>query len=112
LETTLRLLQVQQLLRAGKGRDALAMLAPSGVAPADPILLHAYAALVTSTGDYWQALALWRKLAEIAPSNPESWRMIAAIELWLRRPVWVRWFWPAATMAAALLAVLLVLLIM
>ena len=59
LETTLRLLQVQQLARRGKLREAIEAVAPGGVPPSDPLLLQTFAALVTGAGNYRMALPLW-----------------------------------------------------
>lgn len=94
LETTLRLLQAQQLVRRGRLREALAALAPGGTPPGDSTLLHALAAIITRAGDYRQALALWRLLLEREPGHAEAIRMVHVIELWQRRPSWMRWFWP------------------
>ena len=57
LETSLRLLQVQQLARRGRLREAIEVVAPGGVPPADPLLLQTFAALVTGAGNYRMALS-------------------------------------------------------
>ena len=102
LEISLQLLQVQQLARRGRLREALAVLAPNGVPPEAPELLQAMAALATGAGDYRRALPLWRLLLERDPENNYARRMIAAIELWQARPPWMPWFWPAALTLGAL----------
>lgn len=108
LETSLQLLRVQQLARRGRLREAIAVLAPNGVAPADPLLLQTFAALATGAGDYRAALPLWRQLLAQDPANPEARRMIHAIELWQRRAPWMPWFWPGViTAAVAVLVVVL-----
>lgn len=108
LETTLRLLQAQQLARRGRLREAMAVLAPGGIPTGDPLTLHALAALATGAGDYRTALPLWRTLLEREPEHREARRMIHAIELWLARPPWIRWVWPAViTVVAAVLVVVL-----
>lgn len=110
LETTLRLLRAQQLARRGRVREAMTALAPGGVAP-DPLSLQAMAALATAVGDYRMALPLWRQLLERDPANAEARRMIYLIEVWQRRPQWMRWVWPlvGVAVAAALAVVLLTL---
>ncbi len=105
LETSLRLLQAQQLARRGRLREAMAVVAPGGLPPAEPELLHALAALATGAGDYRMALPLWRLLAERDPDNAYARRMVAAIELWRARPPWMPWFWPAALTLGALVLV-------
>lgn len=109
LETALRQLQAQQLARCGRLREAMTVLAPGGVPPADNTSLQAYAALATGAGDYRTALPLWRLLLERDPQSREARRMIAVIELWQHRPGWMKWFWPAVACVggAALVAVLL-----
>ena len=109
LETSLRLLQAQQLAGRGGLREAMAVVALGGLPPAEPELLHALAALATGAGDYRMALPLWRLLVERDPENAYARRMVAAIELWQARPPWMQWFWPAAITAgvAALAGVLL-----
>lgn len=94
LETVLRQLQAQQLARRGRLREAMAVLAPGGVPPADNTNLQAYAALATGAGDHRTALPLWRLLLERDPQSREARRMIAAIELWQQRPAWMKWIWP------------------
>ena len=105
LETSLRLLHAQQLARRGRLREAMAVVAPGGLPPADPVLLHAFAALVTGAGDYRAALPLWRLLLEREPGHAYARRMVAAIELWLARPPWMRWFWPLVAAAGGLVLV-------
>ncbi len=105
LETALRLLQAQQLARRGRLREAMGVLAPGGVPPADNVNLQAYAALATGAGDYRTALPLWRALLERDPGHREARRMIAGIELWQRRPVWMKWFWPALACIGGLVLV-------
>lgn len=109
LDTTLRLMQVQQLARRGRLREALAVVAPGGLPPGDNTCLQAFAALTTGAGDYRAALPLWRLLLERDPNNREALRMIATIELWQARPGWMQWFWPvvAAIGGIALVGLLL-----
>lgn len=111
LETTLRLLQVQQLARRGKLREAIETVAPGGVPPADPLLLQTYAALVTGAGNYRMALPLWQQLLEHDPENREARRMIYSIQLWAARPPWMQWFWPAAGCAGAVVLLVVLLLL-
>jgi hypothetical protein len=94
------------LARRGKTRAAQSVLAADGRLPEDPVELHALAALVTSEGDYPRAVRLWRMLLDREPGHREAQRMIAAIELWLSRPPWVRYV-PIG--AAVLLVVILIL---
>ncbi len=93
LETSLRLLRAQQLARRGKLREAMAVVAPGGIPTADPLCLHALAALATGAGDYRTALPLWRTLLEREPGHAEARRMVYASELWLARPPWMKWAW-------------------
>lgn len=109
LETTLRLLQAQQLARRGRLREAMAVLAPGGIPTDDPVMLHALAALATGAGDYRTALPLWRTLLERDPANRDARRMINAIELWLARPPWLKWFWPAVISVVAVVLTVVVL---
>jgi hypothetical protein len=110
LETSLRLLQAQQLARRGRLREAIEVVAPGGVPPADNVLLQTLAALATGAGNYRMALPLWRQLLERDPENREARRMIYVIELWAARPPWMQWFWPLVGCAAG--AVLLVVVLM
>jgi hypothetical protein len=104
LETSLLLLRVQQLARRGRLREAMALLAPGGVPPTDPLPLQTLAALATGAGDYRMALPLWRQLHELDTANAEARRMIYVIELWQKRAPWMPWFWPAViTLGAALM---------
>jgi hypothetical protein len=103
--TSLRLLKAMTLARHGQMRAAEALLGAEGSPPENPVELHALAALVTSEGDYPRALRLWRLLLDREPRHAEARRMIAAIELWLSRPLWVRYV-PAGMLA--LLAVIVV----
>lgn len=105
LETALRLLQAQQLARRGRLREAMAVVAPGGVPPADDTSLQTFAALATGAGDYRTALPLWRLLLEREPGHREARRMIEAIELWLARPLWMRWVGIAAAVLGALVVV-------
>lgn len=109
LETTLRLLRAQQLARRGRLREAMGVLAPAGVSTADPISLHALAALATGAGDYRAALPLWRALLERDSGHAEARRMIYVIELWLARPPWMRWVWPAVGALGAIVLLVVVL---
>ena len=111
LETTLRLLQVQQLARRGKLREAIEAVAPGGVPPSDPLLLQTFAALVTGAGNYRMALPLWQQLLERDPENREARRMIQTIQLWAARPPWMQWFWPLVGCAAGAVLLLVVLLL-
>jgi len=101
--TSLRLLKALNLAKRGKMRAAQALLAAEGSVPENLVELHALAALVTSEGDYPRALRLWQLLLDREPRHAEARRMIASIELWLSRPLWVRYI-PAG--AAALLVVI------
>ncbi len=105
LDTSLRLLQAQQLARRGRLREAMAVVAPGGLPPADPVLLQALAALATGAGEYRTALPLWRLLLEREPGHAYARRMVAAIELWQARPPWMRWFWPLAAVLGGLVLV-------
>ena len=105
LETTLRLLQAQQLARRGKLREAMAVVTPGGLPPTDPALLQALAALATGAGDYRTALPLWRLLLEREPGHAYARRMVAAIELWQARPAWMPWLWPVAATLGGVLVV-------
>ena len=111
LETSLRLLQVQQLARRGRLREAIEVVAPGGVPPADPLLLQTFAALVTGAGNYRMALPLWRQLLELDPENREAKRMIYPIQLWAARPPWMQWFWPLVGCAAGAVLLVVVLLL-
>ena len=106
ISTSLRLMKALSLARRGKTRAAQSVLAADGRLPEDPVELHALAALVTSEGDYPRAVRLWRMLLDREPGHREAQRMIAAIELWLSRPPWVRYV-PIG--AAVLLVVILIL---
>jgi hypothetical protein len=105
ISTSLRLMKALSLARHGKMRAAQALLGSEGTLPENRVELHALAALVTSEGDYPRALRLWRLLLEREPGHREARRMIAAIELWLSRPPWVRYV-PMG--AAVLLAVVII----
>jgi hypothetical protein len=107
--TTLNLTKALNLARRGQLEAAQTLLAASGESPADPIELHALAALVTSAGDFPRALALWRQLLQRDPSHAEAHRMIAAIELWQSRPPWYR-FIPAGAAALGVVALVVALL--
>ena len=111
LETSLRLLQAQQLARRGRLRDAMEVVAPGGVPPADPLLLQTFAALVTGAGNYRMALPLWQQLLERDPENREARRMIQTIQLWAARPPWMQWAWPIAGCAGAAVLLVVVLLL-
>jgi hypothetical protein len=102
--TSLRLLKASNLARQGKMRAAQAVLAAEGTVPENPVEHHALAALVTSEGNYRRALRLWQQLLQRDPRHAEARRMIAAIELWLSRPPWVR-FVPAGAAVMFLLLV-------
>ena len=91
------------LARKGKFKEAETTLIPNGTPPAELVLLHAQAALVTSSGDYSRALELWRSLLDRDPQNAEAQRMITSIELWLSRPAWMRFAPLAAASAGALI---------
>ncbi len=112
LETTLRLLQAQQLARRGRLREAMNVLAPAGTPPGESVLLQAMAALATGAGDYRKALPLWRLLLEREPGHAEARRMIYVIELWQARPAWMRWFWPAVGAVAGIGVVVALLLVL
>jgi hypothetical protein len=112
LETSLVLLRAQQLARRGRLREAMGVLAPGGIPPADPLLLQAFAALATGAGDYRTALPLWRELYQRDPANAEARRMIYVIELWSRRAPWMQWFWPATILGAIALVAAVLLLVL
>ncbi|PTY08161.1 hypothetical protein DB347_00820 [Opitutaceae bacterium EW11] len=96
------------LARAGKLREAQAMIAGERAIPDHPIALEALAALVTSEGDYLRALKLWELLLQRDPNHPEARRMVAAIGLWVSRPPWMKYVpLTAATLVALLFAGLL-----
>jgi hypothetical protein len=90
LSATLRLAKALALSRQGKISEAQALLAGDRTIPEGVAELHALAALVTSQGDYLRAAKLWELLLQREPGHVEAQRMIAAIELWLSRPAWVR----------------------
>ena len=102
--TSLRLLKASNLARQGKMRAAQALLAAEGTVPENPVEHHALAALVTSEGNYRRALLLWQQLLQRDPRHAEARRMVAAIELWLSRPAWVRYV-PAGAVVLLLLLV-------
>lgn len=106
VSTSLRLTKALGLARQGKFQSALQLLAPGDTLPANPVELHALAALVTHQGDYERALRLWRLLLQREPSHPEARRMIPMIELWVNRPAWHR-FVPlgAGVLASVILGV-------
>jgi hypothetical protein len=79
------------LARQGKLKSAQQFLAPGDAPPANPVELHALAALTTHEGNYLRALQLWRLLQQQQPSHPEARRMIPMIELWIGRPSWHRY---------------------
>jgi hypothetical protein len=105
--TSLRLLKARNLARRGKMRAAQALLGAEGSVPENLVELHMLAALVTSEGDYPRALHLWRMLLNLDPRHAEARRMIAAIELWLSRPPWVRYV-PAGVVALLVVIVVAV----
>ena len=101
--SSLRLSKALSLARQGRVRDAEALLAPGDAAPDDTLSLQAVAALATSTGDYGRALHFWRTLLQRNPTHGEARRMIAAIELWLSRPAWLRYLPVGGAVVAAAL---------
>jgi hypothetical protein len=102
---SLRMAKAMGLARSGKLRDAQALLAAERTIPDHPVALQALAALVTSEGDYVRALKLWELLLQRDPHHPEAKRMVQAIELWLSRPPWMRyWMLGAATLCAVAIA--------
>jgi hypothetical protein len=104
LSLSLHLVKALALARHGKIRDAELLLAAEGTVPEDSLALEAYAALVTTQGDYTRALRLWRLLLQREPAHAEARRMVDAIELWESRPAWFS-FLP---IGAAILAVVLI----
>jgi len=104
--TCFNLAKALALARSGQLKAAQELLTAAGDPPPDPIELHALAALVTRTGDFPRALALWRQLLQREPRHAEARRMIDAIELWKIRPPWYR-FIPAgaAALGIALVAI-------
>ena len=104
IETTLRLTQALNLARRGRLREAEAAITGGGGVPQDAVALHALAALATAGGDFRRALQLWRLLLQRDPAHRDARRMIAAIELWLARPLWMQFVpWIAGTVFVALL---------
>ena len=108
IATSLRLMKALSLARRGKIRAAQAVLGADGTLPANPVELHALAALVTSEGDYPRALRLWQVLLDREPGHREAQRMIASIELWLSRPPWVRY----VPIGSAVLLVVIIILVL
>lgn len=108
ISLSLRLAKAMALARAGRYREAQSLIAGDRTIPDHPLELHALASLVTSEGDYLRALKLWELLLQKDPQHGEARRMIDAIELWLSRSSWMRyWQLGAATLAALLVAVIL-----
>jgi hypothetical protein len=103
ISASLQMAKALALARKGKYQEAETTLIPNGTPPAESVLLHAQAALVTSSGDYARALQLWRSLLEHDSQNAEARRMIASIELWLSRPSWMRFIPLVAAVAGALI---------
>lgn len=110
----LLLLKAEQLTNQGHFRDAEALFGGDDVRPPeDPLLLHGLATVVTRSGDYLRARRLWRLLQHRVPGHREAERMLAALDCWEERPLWVRlapaasaallvmvvgiWFWQAQT---------------
>jgi len=111
ISTSLNLAKALGLARQGRLQAAQLSLSGAGGPPADPVELHALAALVTSAGDFPRALGLWHQLLRQDPRHAEARRMIDAIELWQSRPPWYR-FIPAGAAALGIgLAAVVVLLI-
>lgn len=93
---SLRLLKAQELARQGRRREAeTTLMEGRGEPPQHPLALHALATLVTQSGDYSRARKLWALLVQRDPRHDDAQRMLAAVDLWLSRPLWVRWL-PAA----------------
>ena len=105
ISLSLRLAKALGLARVGKLRDAQVLIAGDRTIPDHPLELQALAALVTSEGDYLRALKLWELLLQREPGHAEARRMVDAIELWLARPSWMR-YWPllGATAVAVVVA--------
>lgn len=119
----LLLLKAEQLTEQGAFREAEALFGGDDIRPPDdPLLLHGLATVVTRSGDYLRARRLWRLLQHRQPGHREAERMLAALDCWEARPLWVRlapaasvallvlgagvWFWqmqtgPSATTATA-----------
>jgi hypothetical protein len=119
----LLLMKAEQLTRQGHFREAEALFGGDEARPPeDPLLLHGLATVVTRSGDYPRARRLWRLLQHRQPGHREAERMLAALDCWEERPLWVRlapamsaallvmavgiWFWqvqtePGAAMATA-----------
>lgn len=104
---SLNLAHALDLARRGEYRAAQRALSANGEPPDNATALHAYAAVITATGDYPRALHFWRLLQTRDPRHSEAGRMIAAIELWQSRPPWYR-FIPAGAAAALMLIVAIV----
>ncbi len=99
----LRLLKAEELTRRGQFREAEALLGGGDAQPPDDVLLlHGLATVVTRQGDYLRARRLWRLLQHRQPGHREAERMLAALECWEERPLWVR-FAPAASVALLVL---------
>ncbi len=88
ISTSLRLAKSLDLAKRGQLKAAQSVFGLGSQLPADPVELHALAALVTKEGDYTRALQLWRLLLTRVPSHSEARRMMDAIELWQMRPAW------------------------
>lgn len=99
----LRLLKAEELTRRGQFREAEALLGGGDTQPPDDVLLlHGLATVVTRQGDYLRARRLWRLLQHRQPGHREAERMLAALECWEERPLWVR-LAPAASVALLVL---------
>lgn len=104
ISLSLRLIKINELAGAGRLKEAEALLAPDGAPPENPVALHTLAAIVTKTGNYARALALWKMVLQRDAKNVEAREMVVAIETWMSRPAWFR-FLPAGAAAAAVVIV-------
>lgn len=105
ISLSLRMARAQRFAQAGRWREAEAELSPDGGMPADELALHAWAVVVTQSGDFPRALHLWRQLLQRDPGHDEALRMVDAIVLWQSRPSWYAYI-PHLSVAA-LVALLL-----
>ena len=102
ISLSLRMAKALSLARDGKLRDAQALISGERTIPDHPLELHALASLVTTEGDYLRALKLWELLLQREPHHAEARRMVDAIELWLSRPSWMRYWGLVAVTGVAM----------
>lgn len=104
ISLSLRLAQAMSLARRGKLKEAQSLISAGGAIPEDPLALQLLATLATAEGDYLRGLRLWEQLLQREPQNAEAKRMVAAIDLWISRPSWMRYA-PLAAMIVGAVAV-------